>query len=128
MKQRVLIVDDESDLAWMLKLNLERTSQYEVATETNPAAAVETARAFLPDVVLLDLIMPECRGGDLAAQIESALPPRSVTIIFLTAALPARGPDGAQRTIAGYRFLAKPVAMTQLLACLAAASESAKAA
>ena len=128
MKRRVLIVDDEFDLAWMVKLNLERTAQYEVAAETNPIAAVETARAFRPDIVLLDLVMPQRSGGELAVQIEAALAPRSVTIIFLTAALPTPQADGAARHMAGYQFLAKPIATTQLLACLAAASQSAKAA
>ena len=115
MKKRILIVDDEPDLAWLVKLNLERTTQYEVATETNPIAAVETARAFLPDIVLLDLVMPQRSGGELAAQIETALAPRSVRIIFLTAALPNSRTNGAPRNIAGYQFLAKPIATTQLL-------------
>jgi len=128
MKKRVLIVDDEFDLAWMMKLNLERTAQYEVATETNPLAAVETARAFGPDIVLLDLIMPQCGGGELAAQLESALGPGSATIIFLTAALPAPQTGDAPRNIAGYQFLAKPIATEHLLAHLATATESAQAA
>jgi len=127
-KKRVLIVDDEHDLAWMLKLNLERATLYDVVTETNPLAAVETARAFVPDIVLLDLIMPQRRGGELAAQIEAALPPRSVTIIFLTAALPTPSTDAAPRRMAGYQFLAKPIATAQLLACLAATSTPAAAA
>ena len=128
MKTRVLIVDDEPDLAWMMKLNLERTARYEVVTETNPVTAIDVARAFQPDIVLLDLVMPRCSGGELAAQLEAALAPGSVTILFLTAALPTPRTGDASRNIAGYQFLAKPIATAQLLASLATASESAHAA
>ena len=125
LKTRVLIVDDERDLAWMLKLNLERTTGYDVLIETNPLAAVETARTFLPDVVLLDLIMPQCSGGGLATQIATALQPRTVRVVFLTAALPAtRTEDAVSRTFAGYPFLSKPVTTPQLLNCLSAAAAS----
>ena len=127
MKKRILIVDDEGDLAWLLKLNLERTRHFDVAVETNPLAAVETARAFGPDIVLLDLIMPQCSGGELAAQLEAALAPGSVTIIFLTAALPASTADGAARRMAGYQFLAKPVAFPQLFDCLSTTASAAAA-
>ena len=125
---RVLIVDDEIDLIWVMKLNLERTARYEVVTEANPLAAVEVARRFQPAIVLLDLVMPQCSGGELAAQIEAALAPGSVTILFLTAALPTLQPGDASRSMAGYQFLAKPIATAQLLAALATASESAHAA
>jgi len=128
MKTRVLIVDDEPDLAWMMKLILERTARYEVVTETNPVTAIDVARAFQPDIVLLDLVMPRCSGGELAAQLEAALAPGSVTILFLTAALPTPRTGDASRNIAGYQFLAKPIATAQLLASLATASESAHAA
>jgi hypothetical protein len=51
-----------------------------------------------------------------------------VTIIFLTAALPTPRTDAVPRKMAGYQFLAKPIASDRLLTCLAAAAESDQAA
>ncbi|HUJ10539.1 MAG TPA: response regulator [Verrucomicrobiae bacterium] len=119
-QRRILIVDDEADLAWMLKLNLEKTKAYDVQIETDPAQAVETARKFVPDLILLDFVLPKTSGGELAVQIKMALAPKNPPIIFLTAALPQSNPDSKMRTMVGYRFLAKPVGLEHLLACIAA--------
>ena len=118
-KRRILIIDDEADLAWMLKLNLERTQLYEVNVETDPAKGVAAAREFAPDLVLLDLILPRTSGGELAAQIKAAFAPATLPVVFLTAALPRPGPDSKTRTMAGYRVLSKPVGLDELLDCVA---------
>ncbi|HUI05756.1 MAG TPA: response regulator [Verrucomicrobiae bacterium] len=115
-----MIIDDEADLAWMLKLNLERTRLYEVGIEADPQRAVAAAREFAPDLVLLDLILPSTSGGELAAQIKTAFAPATLPVIFLTAALPRPQSTGTPRTMAGYRFLSKPVGLDELLECIAA--------
>jgi DNA-binding response OmpR family regulator len=117
-KRRILIIDDEADFAWMLKLNLERIKSYEVAIETDPENAIEAARKFAPDLVLLDFVLPHISGGELAAQIKAAF--AKLPIVFLTAALRQPEPSSKARTIAGYRFLSKPVGIEELLDCVAA--------
>ena len=121
-KRRILIIDDEADLAWLLKLNLEKTKLYEVRTEANPENAISVARKFAPDLILLDFVLPHISGGELAAQIKAGLQIQ-VPIVFLTAALPQPESDGKMRTIAGYRFLSKPVGIDQLLDCVSAELE-----
>jgi len=121
-KRRILIIDDEVDLAWMLKLNLERTTLYEVRIEADPENAISLVREFAPDLILLDFVLPHLNGGELAAQIKAALQIQ-VPIVFLTAALPHPEPGSNMRTIAGYRFLSKPVGFEQLLACVSAELE-----
>ena len=118
-RPRILIIDDEADLAWMLKLNLERTKLYEVEVETDPARGVQAAQKFAPDLVLLDLILPQTSGGELAQQLKTALAPAVLPVIFLTAALPRHESDGKPRTMAGYRVLSKPIDLRELLDCLA---------
>ena len=118
-KRRLLIIDDEADLAWMLKLNLERTKSYEVRIETDPAKAVAAAREFRPHLVLLDFVLPRTSGSELAAELKVAFAPQILPVIFLTAALPRPEPGGKPRTMAGYRFLSKPVGIDELLDCVA---------
>ena len=69
-KKRILIIDDEASFTRMVKLNLEKTGAFEVREENLALEAVATARAFKPDLILLDVIMPTMDGGDVAAQIQ----------------------------------------------------------
>ena len=66
-KKRILIVDDEGSITRLLKLNLEQTGDYEVATENVSKAALAAAEAFRPDLMLLDVMMPGLDGGALAS-------------------------------------------------------------
>lgn len=81
---KVLVVDDEDSILELLKYNLEK-SGYEVTTSADGLSAIEIARKFLPDVVLLDIMMPKKDGVETCRQMR-ALPELSKTfIVFLTA-------------------------------------------
>src|SRR6185503_21291437 len=69
-KKRVLIIDDEASFARMVKLNLEKSGEFEVRVENKPTYALAAAREFKPDLILLDVIMPAMDGGDVANQIK----------------------------------------------------------
>jgi CheY-like chemotaxis protein len=119
LKKRVLIVDDEAVFARMVKLNLEATGHYEVRTEEKGALAVKAAREFKPDLILLDLIMPDMEGSMVAHYLKSDSELKHVPIVFLTAAITQEeiGPNGG--VINGESFLAKPVTTKQLSHCIA---------
>ena len=63
MAEKILLVDDEPTLLGTLALNL-RASGYEVVTASDGASALEVARAESPDLIVLDLMMPELDGLD----------------------------------------------------------------
>ena len=67
---RVLVVDDNVDSLYSLKTLL-KAAGHEVATALDGAAALEAARTFLPDVVLLDIGIPKLNGYEVAAHIRS---------------------------------------------------------
>lgn len=83
---RVLIVDD--DLAARLRLRdlLERESGYEVVEAVDGYAAVEMIAQSLPDLILLDVMMPGMSGLDVCAQLRQQPRTREVPIIVLSAA------------------------------------------
>lgn len=60
-KKRILVVEDEHDIAELIRLVLE-TAQFEVKTVLDPERAYETAKEYRPDAVLLDLLMPKVDG------------------------------------------------------------------
>ena len=70
MKKRILVVDDEPALTRMVKLNLERTGSYEVRTENQGSKAVQAAREFKPDLIFLDVMMPDMSGDEVSAQLK----------------------------------------------------------
>jgi two-component system OmpR family response regulator len=84
-KTRVLIVDDNRRFAEGARAILQRTGQYTVCVETNAPRALETARSFKPDLLLVDLMMPEIDGVELATQIGADWALHDVPIVFVTA-------------------------------------------
>ncbi len=69
MKKRILVVDDEAALTRMVKMNLERTGNYEVRTENQGAKAVAAAREFMPNLIFLDVMMPDMSGDEVSQQL-----------------------------------------------------------
>ncbi|MEY2520057.1 MAG: two-component system, OmpR family, response regulator [Verrucomicrobiota bacterium] len=66
-KPCILIVDDSRDFTNAAKVALEKTGRYFVGEENDPGKAHQTARDFKPDLILLDIAMPETDGGEVAA-------------------------------------------------------------
>jgi len=117
-KKRILIIDDEASFTRMVKLNLEKTGDFEVREENRAAFAVTAAREFKPDLILLDVIMPTMDGGDVAAQIQKDRHLRDTPIIFLTATVSKREAGAGGLNSGGSLFLAKPVSLDHLITCI----------
>jgi two-component system, OmpR family, phosphate regulon response regulator PhoB len=80
----VLIVDDESDLASLVEFNLQQAGLDTSVALTGEHALV-LARAKVPDVVLLDLMLPDISGKEVCRRLRADLSTRHVPIIMLTA-------------------------------------------
>ena len=81
---KILVVDDEPDILEILQYNLEKEG-YDVRVASNGRKGVEEARSFLPDLILLDIMMPEQDGVETCRQIREITELQSVYVIFLTA-------------------------------------------
>ena len=117
-KHRILIVDDEAIFARLLKLNLERTGQYEVATEERGRQALGTAQAFHPDLILLDVIMPDLNGKEVAKQLEATPELRNVPVVFVTAAVSRDDLLEDPQPLGRHTCLAKPVRLEEVVTCI----------
>jgi len=118
MKKRILLVDDEAGITRMIRRNLEATGRFEVAEVNDPALALERAQTFCPDLVVLDVMMPEMDGGALAAALAEQPQLAQVPIIFLTAIVSQKEVEPTGSMIGNHLFLAKPVKHEDLLACI----------
>jgi CheY-like chemotaxis protein len=113
-KRRILIVDDDRDSTHLIKILLEKISHYLVLEENDAAKAHESARDFRPDLILLDIMMPQIDGGDIAAQIDADPGLQRTPIIFLTA-LVTKAEAKAGLHIQGHPVLAKPIDIPELI-------------
>ena len=112
-RQRILIVDNDSQFARSARLLLDQSGKYIACTLIDPRRAVETARHFEPDLVLVDLVMPQEDGPEIAAQFEADWALHSVPIVFLTSLITAEeAKDG--RRLYGQRILPKPAGSSAL--------------
>lgn len=113
-KRRILIVDDDRDSTHLVKILLEKTGSYLVIEENDAAQACKTAKDFRPDVILLDIMMPERDGGEVEAEIEGDAELRKTPIIFLTALVTEPEAKAGLR-IDGHRSVAKPINIPELI-------------
>lgn len=115
MTKKILVVDDEEALTRMLKRNLERTGRFQVRAENSGSAAIEAAREFRPDLVLLDVMMPDMQGDEVAAALDEDPSLQDTPYVFLTAIVTHDETDNTDGEIGGKLFLAKPVKLDELL-------------
>ena len=116
--RRILVIDDEPAFTRLLKINLDATGRYLVHTVNDSVQALPAALEFRPELVLLDVMMPELDGGDVANQFQKHPKLARVPIIFLTATVRHSEVDAHDGIIGGLRFLAKPIDLAELLDCL----------
>jgi CheY-like chemotaxis protein len=113
-KPCILIVDDNPDFTHSAKRALERTGRYFVWEENESVMAHQTAQRVKPDLILLDIAMPEMDGGEVDAEIESDPTLDRTPIVFVTALVTkAEARSGLQ--IQGHPFLAKPISLPELV-------------
>jgi two-component system, OmpR family, response regulator len=117
-KKRILVVDDQVSDTRVVKLLLESTNDYVVREENDPEAAIAAAEKFHPDLILLDVMMPVIDGGELASSFRANPKLEAVPIVFLTAAVTKREVEAGGGMVGGAPFLAKPIVLTEMVACL----------
>ncbi|MGH7829526.1 MAG: response regulator [Candidatus Binatia bacterium] len=112
-KKKILIVDDDPDLVKGLRVRLE-ASGYATAFATNAASAVDAALREQPDVILLDMGLPDGTGFVVMKRFEQTDSLAGIPVIFLTGRPPHVYKDPA--LIAGAKeFLQKPIDNSELL-------------
>ncbi len=95
-KRKILLIDDEQDILDILSFNLEKEG-YEVSTASNGVEGIEKAKEVIPDLILLDVMMPEKDGIETCQDLRKIKELQRTLIVFLS----ARGEEFSQ--LAGYQ-------------------------
>jgi CheY-like chemotaxis protein len=82
--QKIIAVDDHSEILNIITTKLSRNG-YDVTPVNDATTAIETIRRIMPDLVLLDIMMPKITGFDLCDQIKSDPQLKDIKVVFLTA-------------------------------------------
>ena len=114
MPKKILVVDDDAQLAKLMRITLE-TRGYEVILARNGREALDCARSEHPDLLVMDVMMPEMDGFEALQKMKSDLSIAHIPVILLTAL--GRSTDALKGLEAGAHFyLAKPFSPFELVA------------
>ena len=117
-KRKILIVDDEVNFTNLVKLNLEATGKFEVKIENKGGQALETARAFRPEFIFLDIIMPDIDGAQVHEDLQQDEGLNGIPVVFLSAVIPPEEAQKVEGLLAGHSYLSKPVNVRQMVAAI----------
>ena len=113
---KILLIDDEEDFCFFIKSNLERTGRFAVYTADSGELGLEMAKEYPLDLVLLDLVMPDMSGDEVAGWFEHDPDLSHIPIIFLTAIVTKEETGENNYTeIGGRFFIAKPISTQDLI-------------
>ncbi len=119
IKKKILLVDDDASITRTVKVNLEKSGRYVVRTENKAVDAVPAARQFKPDIIFLDVMMPEMDGGEVDALLQEDPTLKNIPVIFLTAIVTKQETGGDAPVMKGReRYMAKPINLNALIKCI----------
>jgi CheY-like chemotaxis protein len=107
MRNKVLVVDD-NEKNRMLEKDLLEVAGFVVLEAENAATGVAIARKELPDIIILDVRLPDMLGTDAALLLRKGKDTMDIPIVFVTASVMADGMDKI-RAIANVGFISKPI-------------------
>jgi DNA-binding response OmpR family regulator len=111
MAETILIVDDELTLLDSLAQGL-NIKGYEVMKADNGKDAIEIAVKNKPDIILLDIVLPDISGAEVARVLQKNRATKNIPIIFLTGLL-TKGESNAD--IGGKAFISKPYTLEEVV-------------
>ena len=85
MSKLILIIDDEEDVKAIAQMGLEMAASWEVITASSGQEGLEIAETKQPDVILLDLMMPDWDGKETLKQLKNNPNTATIPVIFMTA-------------------------------------------
>jgi signal transduction histidine kinase/CheY-like chemotaxis protein len=117
MKQKILAIDDNKDNLTTIKALINEVKPgYEVLTATNGPDGLEIARAEDPDVILLDILMPDMDGFEVCRRLKKDSLLREIPVVFLTAMKESRESRLQALDAGADGFLAKPLDLVEFSA------------
>lgn len=113
--KKVLVIDDEEDFCFLTKKDLEATGHFEVSVCNHAAEAIQETKRIHPDVILLDIMMPEISGTEIAAKFKKDVATRDIPVIFLTALLSGEDTEEKRKVFEPWYAISKAIKIDELV-------------
>jgi DNA-binding response OmpR family regulator len=113
----ILIVDDDPNVLELLRVNLAANEAYDVHTAADGAEALRSVDATIPELIILDVMMPEMDGWEVCKIIRDRYQ-NSVKILMLTAKDTARDKIIGKNILKADEYMTKPFDIDELLAAV----------
>jgi two-component system alkaline phosphatase synthesis response regulator PhoP len=117
MMKKILVVDDEPYIVKLIESRL-KANDYEVIVSYDGEEGLAKAIQSLPDLIILDIMMPKMDGPAIAEAIRANPKTARIPIIFLTALVKKTETENTDHVIGGQYFIAKPFKPEELLATI----------
>lgn len=114
-KTKILVIDDDAGICELVKLALEKTRKYDVIVSTSGSEGLKLAEQHQPNLVLLDIMMPEMSGAEVAEKLVKNEKTCDIPIAFITGLLTKEDVEKRQGFIHGFLFISKPVTPKELV-------------
>jgi CheY-like chemotaxis protein len=111
---RTLIVDDDPDIREMVRAMLEADG-YQVEEASNGREALEQIRQTSPNLVVLDIMMPELNGYDVVVHMKQQVETQNIPVMFVTAKAELRDLYSGYKKYGVEYYITKPFTKAQLL-------------
>lgn len=121
MMRHVVLIEDETNISEALRFILGRDG-WEVTIHADGSSAVDVLRAKLPDVVILDIMLPGRSGFEVLGEMRADPDLQRIPVLMLSARGQSRDRDAAERAGADL-FMAKPFANADILAAVRALAD-----
>jgi CheY-like chemotaxis protein len=122
---KVVMIDDEEEICNLTKMILEKTGRYEVKTAVKATQGIDLVKTLKPDLVLLDVLMPEMDGAEVTERLIEDDSTKTIPIVyltglaipmvFLTALVENEDLKDHAGQFGGHYFIQKPVAAAELV-------------
>jgi len=118
MGKKILVVDDEEELLALIDRALSAEG-FEVTTVTTAEDAVERAKSLLPDLILIDIVLPDMEGPEAVRELSGESSTKNIPVIFLSGIVTREQEEKASSNVRvgdkNYRALSKPFSSQELL-------------
>jgi DNA-binding response OmpR family regulator len=110
---KILVIDDESEITQIIEAFLENAG-HQVKTENSSVMGIERAKELKPDLILLDIMMPNMDGYEICDELKKLDETSDIPVIFLTGK-DSRDDKGRSFQVGGDMFVKKPFSCERLL-------------
>lgn len=114
-KKKILMIDDDLDFTDLLKTKLQETGKYDVQIENHGSLGHHAAKTYKPDLILLDVSIPDMDGPEVAEEIRDDKDIKDTPIVFLTSIVNEKEVDSSSGMIGGRRFISKTAPVQKIL-------------